>query len=126
VAEVDVGYRERPPGSASKLSTIRDGLMILRTIGGLIKEEKPLPFFSAVSAALVFVSVVLGIPIVQEYIATGLVPRFPTAILASALMILAFLSLTCGVILDSVTRGRKEMKRMAYLSMGTPARDPHA
>jgi hypothetical protein len=117
VAEIDVPYRERAEGTFSKLSTIKDGLLILRTIGSLIKEEKPLQFFSALSGLLALVSVVLGIPIVQEYITTGLVPRFPTAILASALMILAFLSLASGFILDTVTRGRKEMKRIAYLSI---------
>ena len=120
VAEVDVPYREREAGSSSKLSTVSDGLLILRTIGGLVKDEKPLPFFSTLCAGLVVVSVVLGIPIVREYLATGLVPRFPTAILASALMILAFLSLACGVILDSVTRGRREIKRLHYVAMDPP------
>jgi hypothetical protein len=120
VAEVDVPYHERPPGSSSKLSTYRDGWMILRTIGSLVKEEKPLPSFTALSALLALVSIVLAIPIVQEYLVTGLVPRFPTAILASALMILAFLSLTCGVILDSVTRGRREIKRLHYLALSAP------
>jgi hypothetical protein len=120
VAEIDVPYRERAEGTSSKLSTFRDGLLILRMIGSLIKEEKPLPFFGAVCTLLALISAALGLPIVQEYLATGLVPRFPTAILASGLMILAFLSLASGFILDTVTRGRKEMKRIAYLSIPSP------
>jgi hypothetical protein len=120
VGEMDVPYQERQAGSSSKLSTFSDGLLILGTIASLVKEEKPLPFFSLVGAVLALISVILAIPIVQEYLATGLVPRFPTAILASALMILAFLSLACGVILDTVTRGRKEMKRISYLSIEGP------
>jgi glycosyltransferase involved in cell wall biosynthesis len=120
VAEVEVPYRERPPGSASKLSTLGDGWIVLRTIGVLIKEEKPLQFFATLTVALAAISVWLVVPIFQEYVATGLVPRFPTAILASALMILAFLSLACGIILDTVTHGRKELKRLAYLSIAAP------
>jgi hypothetical protein len=123
VAEIDVPYRERATGTSSKLSTFRDGILILSTIGSLIKEEKPLQFFSTLCVSLALISIALGIPIVQEYLATGLVPRFPTAILASALMILAFLSLACGVILDTVTRGRREMKRFVYLSMRAPGRE---
>ncbi|MGA9193173.1 MAG: glycosyl transferase, partial [Anaerolineales bacterium] len=124
VAEIEIPYSECAAGTSSKLSTFRDGLLILRTIGSLIKEEKPLPFFSLVGGLLAAASILLGIPIVQEYIAIGLVPRFPTAILASALMILAFLSFACGVILDSVTRGRREAARLAYLSIKPPGRQP--
>jgi glycosyltransferase involved in cell wall biosynthesis len=123
VAEVPVSYRERPSGSSSKLSTVRDGLIILRTIFLLIKEEKPLQFFTLLFLLLAAVSVGLGIPIIQEFIRTGLVPRFPTAILASALMILAFISLVCGVILDSVSRGQRAQKRLHYLSIPGPLGD---
>lgn len=117
VGELNVPYKERTAGSVSKLSAVRDGLHILRTIGSLLKEEKPLQFFATLCTVLAATAVGLGIPIVQDYLATGLVPRFPTAILASALMILAFLSLACGAILDTVTRGRREMKRIAYMSI---------
>lgn len=120
VAEVPVRYRERPSGSASKLSTVRDGLIILRTIFVLIKEEKPLQFFSSLFVVLAAASIGLGIPIVREFLITGLVPRFPTAILASALMIVGFLSLVCGVILDSVSRGQRAVKRLHYLTIGAP------
>ncbi len=120
VGEARSALWRTPSGSASKLSTFRDGLIILRTIGSLVKEEKPLQFFSFVSALMAILSAGLAVPVVQEFIATGLVPRFPTAILASALMILAFLSLTCGVILDSVTRGRREIKRLHYLALSAP------
>lgn len=120
IAEIDVPYRERPAGSTSKLSTVRDGLIILKTIFVLIKEEKPLQFFSIIGFALGGISLALGIPVIREYLQTGLVPRFPTAILASALMILAFLSLLCGVILDSVSRSQRAMKRMHYLAVPGP------
>ena len=117
VAELDTPYGARPEGSVSKLSTYKDGLHILKAIVALIKEERPLQFFSLVFAVLVTVSVVLAWPIVITYMDTGLVPRFPTAILSTGLMLLAFLSLFCGVILDTVTRGHQEMKRMFYLNV---------
>jgi len=116
-AEVQTPYRERPPGSFSKLRTYRDGVRIAKTILNLIKEEKPLAFFTGLFAVLALASVALGIPIMLTYRETGLVPRLPTAILATGLMVLAFLSLTCGLVLDTVTRGRKEAKRIAYLSI---------
>jgi glycosyltransferase involved in cell wall biosynthesis len=125
VREVSIPYKERPIGSASKLNTFRDGLRILRTIGFLIKEERPLPFFTLFFVILAGGSLVLAWPIVIEFIETGLVPRFPTAVLASGMMLLAFLSLACGLILDTVTLGRREIKRMWYLSVprtGTAAR----
>ncbi len=115
--EVDTPYKDRPVGSVSKLSTFKDGFRILWMILVLIKEEKPMPFFSLIAAALGFISVALMLPILAEYIETGLVPRFPTAILSTSLMILAFLSFACGLILDTVTRGRNEMKRMRYLNV---------
>jgi glycosyltransferase involved in cell wall biosynthesis len=117
IAEVPTPYRERPPGSASKLRTYRDGMRIANTIVNLIKEEKPLTFFTLVFAVLAATSVGLGVPIIITFMETGLVPALPTAILATGLMSIAFLSLACGLILDTVTRGRKELKRLAYLSI---------
>lgn len=117
IAEVAVAYKDRPKGSLSKLNTYRDGLRILRTIVYLVKEEKPLAFFSVVAAALALLSLGLGVPVILEFGRTGLVPRFPTALLAAALMILSFLSFSCGLILDTVTRGRIETKRLGYLSI---------
>ena len=120
LAEMDTRYKERPAGSISKLNTYRDGLRILRTILHLVREERPLVFFSAGFALLVVVSVLTALPVFNDYLATGQVPRLPTAILATGLMLLAFLSLTCGLILDTVTRGRWEQKRMAYLAIPGP------
>jgi len=117
MAEVATQYKERPVGSESKLNTYRDGFRIVRTIIFLIKEEKPLPFFLLLSALLALTSIALSVPIVLTYMETGLVPRFPTAILSTGLMLLAFLSLTSGIILDAVTKGRHEIKRMRYLSI---------
>jgi len=117
VAEVETFYKERPAGSVSKLKTYTDGIRILRMILVLIKEEKPLAFFSTLFVILASVSVMLAIPVIGTFLETGLVPRFPTAILSTGLMLLAFLSLTSGLILDTVTRGRKELKRLHYLSI---------
>jgi glycosyltransferase involved in cell wall biosynthesis len=116
-AEQATPYKARPAGSASKLRTYRDGWRILQEILMLFKEERPLAFFSIFAAVLGLTALVLAYPIFVTYLATGLVPRFPTAILSTGLMILAFLSLTCGLILDTVTRGRREMKRLVYLSL---------
>jgi hypothetical protein len=120
VAEVDTPYGERPAGSSSKLRTFRDGVRILRTIVLLVKEERPLGFFSSVGGALAIASVVLAWPLLNEYLATGLVPRFPTAILATGLVILAFMSVVAGLILDTVTLGRRELKRLHYLALQGP------
>lgn len=120
VAEIETPYGARPEGSESKLRTYRDGWRILMTIIKLVKEERPLAFFSAIFTGLVLVAVTLAIPVVVTYMETGLVPRFPTAILATGTMLLAFLSLACGVILDTVTHGRREMKRLNYLSYKAP------
>jgi len=122
VAEIETAYSERPAGSESKLSTFRDGFRILTTIVQLMKEERPLPFFSGIFAFLAVTSALLAYPLFITYLETGLVPRFPTAILASAMMILAFLSLACGVILDTVSHGRREMKRLRYLEFPAPPR----
>src|SRR5258705_546901 len=118
--ELSTPYYPRPEGSLSKLHTIRDGWRILMTIVKLVKEERPLQFFAFAFAVLAFSSIGLSIPIIVTYTATGLVPRFPTAVLATGMMVLAFLSLACGLILDTVTRGRQEMKRMQYLSIPGP------
>jgi len=115
VAEVETPYKDRPAGSVSKLRTFRDGLRILFTILVLVKEERPLSFFSAVFAFFAVLSVILIEPVLMTYLQTGLVPRFPTAILSMGIMLMGFLSLTCGVILDTVTRSRKEMRRFQYL-----------
>jgi len=117
VREVQTTYKERPLGSMSKLRSFRDGLRILKTILVLVKEERPLPFFSTIFVLLAVTAIILAIPIVITFIETGLVPRFPTAILATGLMLLAFLSFACGLILETVTRGRLESKRMRYLSI---------
>jgi glycosyltransferase involved in cell wall biosynthesis len=117
IDEMPTPYRERPPNSTSKLRTYSDGWRILKTIVWLVKEERPLQFFGLTFGALTLTSIVLAIPLLVTYLETGLVPRLPTAILASALMLLAFLSLACGAILDTVTRGRRELKRLYYLSV---------
>ncbi len=121
-AEIDTRYDERAAGSVSKLHTYRDGFRIVRTILRMAKEERPLLFFSLIAALLGAAAIGLSVPIFQEYGRTGLVPRFPTAILSTGIMILAFLSLTCGFVLDTVTRGRYEMKRLHYLREQPPTR----
>lgn len=122
-AEVDTPYYARAQGSASKLNTWRDGFRILSTILHLYRAERPLPFFSAFGIALAIMSVGFAIPIVVTYLETGLVPRLPTAVLSTGLMILAFLSIAIGLVLDTVTRGRREMKLLAYLSHRAPGEE---
>ncbi len=117
IGEVSTPYKERPPGSTSKLRTYSDGIRILRTIIVLVKEERPLPFFLAIAVVLLVMALLLAIPIFRDYVATGLVPKLPTAVLSTGMVLLSFLSVVCGLILDSVARGRKEMKRLAYLSI---------
>jgi len=118
--EMDTRYKERPVGSVSKLNTWRDGFRILSTIGYLVREERPLIFFSFFFVLLAGLSLYIGTPVVTEFLETNQVPRLPTAVLATGLMLLAFLSLTCGLILDTVTRGRWELKRMTYLGFPGP------
>ena len=120
LAEVQTPYRDRPAGSQSKLRTFRDGFRILRTIFFLVKEERPLQFFSGIAALLVIASLVLGWPLVTEFLRTGLVPRLPTAILATGLMLLGAVSGVAGLMLDTVTLGRREMTRLHYLSLQGP------
>ncbi len=122
IAEIETPYRERPSGSVSNLRTIQDGWRILRTILLLTKEERPLHFFGLFFAILAALSVILSWPVFITFLETGLVPRFPTAILSTGLMLLAFLSLGCGIVLDTVTRGRQEMKRMHYLGIARDRR----
>jgi hypothetical protein len=119
IGEVPTSYRVRAAGSASKLRTYVDGWRILRTIVVLVKEERPLQFFWLSGTVLLLVAFGLGIPVVLEFMQTGLVPRVPTAVLTTGLVLLSFLSFTCGLVLDSVTRGRKEIKRIAYLGIPT-------
>jgi hypothetical protein len=122
VAEIPTPYFARPEGSASKLSTWRDGVRILATIGDLYRSERPLAFFSGIGIALTLVAIGLAIPLFVTYFEEGIVPRLPTAILATGLMLLASLSVVAGLVLDTVTRGRRETKLLAYLDQ-RPAED---
>ncbi|GJI88444.1 glycosyltransferase family 2 protein [Duganella hordei] len=123
VAEVPTRYKSRPEGSVSKLNTYRDGVRILWMIVKLFKNEKPLPFFAIGAGASALLALVLAEPLLATYLATGLVPRLPTAVLCTGLVMLSVLSLSCGLILDTVTKGRIEQKRFAYLAVPAPA--PH-
>lgn len=120
MVEIDTSYKERPAGSVSKLNTWGDGFRILATIIALVREERPLIFFTGLFVLLAAVSLFIGTPVIVEYLHTGLVPRLPTAVLATALMSLGFLALASGLILDTVTRGRWELKRTAYLRIPGP------
>jgi len=120
VAEVETNYGARPEGSESKLSTFTDGFKILKMIATLIKEERPLQFFSVLFGLFALSAIVISIPVINTYMDTGLVPRLPTAVLATGLMLMGFLCLACGLILDTVTRGRQELKRLQYLSVSRP------
>jgi glycosyltransferase involved in cell wall biosynthesis len=116
VTEVETPYYARPEGSVSKLNTWRDGFRILGTILKLYRSEKPLRFFTAIGIFLMLLSVGLAIPVIITYLEEGLVPRLPTAVLSTGLMIVAILSVSSGLVLDTVTRGRREMKLLAYLA----------
>ena len=122
VAEVPTPYFRRAAGSTSKLNTWRDGC-ILATIISLLRTERPLAFFGALGLALAIASIVLAIPLFATYLEQGIVPRFPTAILSTGLMLLAFLFAIAGLILDTVTKGRREMKLLAYLAQRAPGED---
>ncbi|MGE4429761.1 MAG: glycosyltransferase family 2 protein [Sphingobium sp.] len=121
VAERQTAYGARPEGSVSKLSTWRDGWRILRTIITLYRTERPIWFYGLIAALLVVLAFGMAAPLLATYMKTGLVPRFPTAILVTGMMIVAGLSLMCGLILDTVVRGRREVKRLAYLAYRAPA-----
>ena len=123
VTEVETPYYARPEGSVSKLNTWRDGFRILSTILKLYRSEKPLRFFTVIGAFLILVSIGLAIPVIVTYLEEGLVPRLPTAVLSMGLMIVAVLSVTSGLVLDTVTRGRREMKLLAYLSQPAIGKD---
>ena len=120
VGEVETVYGARPEGSHSKLSTFSDGWRILRTIGNLYRMERPVLFYGSVGALLVIVAILLAIPLVETYLQTGLVPRVPTAILVTGMVIVAVLCVFTGLILDTVTRGRREVRRLSYLSLAAP------
>jgi glycosyltransferase involved in cell wall biosynthesis len=120
VGEVETRYLARPEGSESKLSTFGDGWRILKTIGTLYRVERPVLFYGSIGALLLAAAIVLSIPLVITYLQTGLVPRFPTAILVTGMTIVAVLCFFAGLILDTVTRGRREMRRLAYLSLEAP------
>ena len=117
VGHLSGAYGGRPEGSVSKLSTYKDGVRILLLIGQLFKHERPMTFFGAIAALLALLSLALGLPLFEDYFKTGMVPRFPTAILATGIMLLSTLSLVTGLVLDTVTRGRRELKTLTYLSI---------
>ena len=116
VAEIETPYYARPEGSFSKLNTWRDGFRILSTILKLYRSEKPLRFFTTIAITLASMSVILSIPLFLTYVHEGLVPRFPTAILSTGIMLVAVISLFSGLILDTVSRGRREAKLLRYLA----------
>ena len=120
VGELVTAYGARPEGSASKLSTYRDGWRILRTIATLYRIERPVLFYGGVALLLVLAAIILAVPLLITYLDTGLVPRLPTAILVTGMVIVAVLSFFAGLILDTVTRGRREMRRLAYLAFPAP------
>jgi glycosyltransferase involved in cell wall biosynthesis len=122
VDEVETAYAARPEGSESKLSTFSDGWRILKTIVTLYRIERPVLFYGSIGAFLIAIALGLSIPLVITYLHTGLVPRFPTAILITGLIIIAVLCFFAGLILDTVTRGRREVRRLAYLSLAAPQR----
>lgn len=118
IGEIRAPYGERPEGSTSKLATWRDGFLILRLVGILVQRERPLEFFGALGAFLILVALALGLPVIWTFFETGLVPRLPTAVLASTLVLVAFLSFTVGIVLNAITHSRREMKRLAYIAVG--------
>jgi hypothetical protein len=120
VGEIETMYGARPEGSESKLSTWSDGLRILRTIGTLYRVERPALFYGSIGALLLVAAILLAIPLIVTYVHTGLVPRLPTAILVTGMTIVAVLCFFAGLILDTVTRGRREVRRLSYLSLAAP------
>ena len=122
VGEIETAYAARPEGSHSKLSTFSDGWRILKTINTLYRMERPVLFYGSIGAFLLAAAILLAVPLVQTYLQTGLVPRFPTAILVTGIVIVAVLCFFAGLILDTVTRGRREIRRLAYLSLAAPGK----
>ena len=123
VTEIETPYFARPAGSFSKLNTWSDGFRILATILKLYRSEKPLRFFTVIGVFLTLVSIGLAIPLILTYLEQGIVPRLPTAVLSTGLMIVAVLSVSSGLVLDTVTRGRREIKLLAYLAQAAPKAD---
>lgn len=123
VGEMPTPYYSRPLGSISKLSTWRDGIRILRTVLRLYRAERPLPLFTAIGASLAIAAIGIAIPVFITYWQEGTVPRLPTAVLSTGLVLLASLSIACGLILDTVTRGRRELKLLSYLAQRAPAEE---
>ena len=124
VGEIETRYASRPEGSHSKLSTFGDGWRILKTIVMLYRIERPVLFFGGIGSLLLLAAVLLALPLVLTYLETGLVPRFPTAILVTGMTVTAVLCFFAGLILDTVTRGRREMRRLAYLAFPAPGSSP--
>src|SRR6476469_1291027 len=124
VGEVETAYGARPEGSQSKLSTYSDGWRILKTIVTLYRIERPLLFYGSIGALLLLLAILLSVPLVVTYVNTGLVPRVPTAILVTGMIIFAVLCVFSGLILDTVTRGRREVRRLAYLTVPGPGQPP--
>ena len=120
IAHLEGAYAPRPPGSESKLRTYRDGWRILRLIVRLLRHERPLAFFGGLAGLAFVLAAVLMVPVLRTYLATGLVPRLPTAVLATGIVLVGALSLTTGIILDTVTRGRREARLLAYLGQRAP------
>jgi hypothetical protein len=120
-AEIPLPYGARPADSASKLRTVRDGCKILWTIGMMFRALRPFQFYGGIGAAMATLSLLLGYPVVEAYFETGLVERLPTAVLAMGTMQLAFLSLACGLIVEAISDGRREVKRMRYLDLSSVA-----
>lgn len=120
VGEVETPYASRPEGSESKLSTYGDGWRILKTIATLYRIERPVLFFGLIGALLLVAALILSVPLIVTYLDTGLVPRVPTAILITGMAIIAVLCFFAGLILDTVTRGRREVRRLAYLALPAP------
>lgn len=125
VDEVPTRYKERPAGTCSKLRTWSDGARILRTIAVLVRQERPLQVFVWAGLLLLAAGLAVGLPVVLEFRQTGLVPRLPSAVLATGFVLLSFLSFSCGMILDTVARGRKELRRLAYLAIPAPTLPPY-
>ncbi len=120
MGEISAPYRERPDGSTSKLRTFRDGARILMLISRLIKDERPFAFFGVLGVLVGLAGIALGLPVVLTFLETGLVPRLPTAVLSAGLVMLGWLAIFTGLILDVVTKARHEFKRLTYLSLGPP------
>jgi hypothetical protein len=120
VGEIETVYAARPEGSQSKLSTFSDGWRILKTIVTLYRVERPTLFYGGIGALLLLTAILLSVPLVQTYLQTGLVPRIPTAILVTGMTVIAVLCFFTGLILDTVTRGRREVRRLGYLALPPP------